>query len=261
MRTTGLVLKRGPRAGVTGSSFSLRAARTNPQGRRHHRQHPVAASNKSTSAWEIVADSEDLQLTASSSSDSSNTARPPPPKVHASKGRKLGPQSPEHRRKRLQSLRKTLMAQAPERRRKRCSVCGEIGHNKLSCPTITDAMPRKNTVTCSQCGQPGHNSRSCPVKPRSTTVTCSQCGRDGHNCRTCPMRAKNKKGAKAATNSVSSMSRVRSCSSADSSFYTISCRVESISCLVAVVTCEVTAGHIAGIQGREAKPYIHRGPG
>lgn len=113
-------------------------------------------------------------------------------KPHASRGRSIGPQSPEHLRNRVNSLRRTLMAQSPEERKKRCSICGEFGHNKLSCP-VAETMPRKNTVTCSQCGKPGHNSRSCPVRPRSTTVTCSLCGRDGHNCRTCPMRASTKK--------------------------------------------------------------------
>lgn len=115
-----------------------------------------------------------------------------PRKQHALRGRKIGPQSPEHLRNRVYSLRRTLMAQSPDQRKKRCSFCGEIGHNKLSCPAA-ETMPRKNTVTCSQCGKPGHNSRSCPVRPRSTTVTCSLCGRDGHNCRTCPMRANTKK--------------------------------------------------------------------
>lgn len=171
---------------------------------------PVAVAARSTpSASDRAPEPSASAASASSDSESEQSEDTrSSSKQHANRGRTLGPQSPQHLNNRLNSLKRTLMAQTPERRRKRCSICGEIGHNKLSCPTAPDAMPRKNTVTCSQCGQPGHNSRSCPVKPRSTTVTCSQCGRDGHNCRTCPMRAKTKKGSKAATNSNNSLSRV-----------------------------------------------------
>jgi hypothetical protein len=182
-----------------------------------HRRHLiVAAVDESRGNEQLLSHHRGWQLVQTSASVSSDTGNRQSSdkgqgvaKPHASRGRKFGPQSPRHLSNRLQSLKRTLMAQTPERRRKRCSICGEIGHNKLSCPSALDVMPRKNTVTCSQCGQPGHNSRSCPVKPRSTTVTCSQCGRDGHNCRTCPMRTKIKKGgAKATTNSMNSISRV-----------------------------------------------------
>lgn len=168
----------------------------------------AAAWRDSRITPELLSSAGDSSDTESGQSASTTSARKPR-KPHVNRGRPLGPQNPEHLNSRIKSLKQTLMAQTPERRRKRCSICGEIGHNKLSCPSATDAMPRKNTVTCSQCGQPGHNSRSCPVKPRSTTVTCSQCGRDGHNCRTCPMRAKTKKGSKAASNSTNSISKVR----------------------------------------------------
>jgi hypothetical protein len=184
--------------GPLAQRFGIRAARRSLRVK--------AATAKSAPAALVATRKTSLDaIESTDSQDSGNNA--PQLKPHASRGRKIGPQSSQHLRNRVISLKRTLMAQTPERRRKRCSICGEIGHNKLSCPTAPDAMPRKNTVTCSQCGQPGHNSRSCPVKPRSTTVTCSQCGRDGHNCRTCPMRAKSKKG-KAGSASMNSMSRV-----------------------------------------------------
>lgn len=135
------------------------------------------------------------EIPSGAHNNSSQTSETPKKKANALRGRKVGPQSPEHLRNRVRSLRQTYMTQSPEERQKKCSICGEVGHNKLTCPHVQNSkdMPRKNTVTCSQCGKPGHNSRSCPVRPRSTTVTCSLCGRDGHNCRTCPMRASSKK--------------------------------------------------------------------
>lgn len=189
-------------SGVPSAREFVRTKSSCPLSRRHIR---VAAVDDSGAKFQLIGEHSGWHIVAAdlAVSDSEEGV-----KAHASRGRKLGPQSPRHLSNRVNSLKRTLMAQTPERRRKRCSICGEIGHNKLSCPAASGAMPRKNTVTCSQCGQPGHNSRSCPVKPRSTTVTCSQCGRDGHNCRTCPMRVKTKKGSKATANSVSSISRV-----------------------------------------------------
>lgn len=42
----------------------------------------------------------------------------------------------------------------------RCSVCGELGHNRRTCGDISVRV--RHTQRCSSCGELGHNRRSCP---------------------------------------------------------------------------------------------------
>ena len=108
-----------------------------------------------------------------------------------------GPLDIDHRRKISNAVReryKTDPSLRQKGRPKRCSVCGNEGHNKKTCPqlvnnvrkeTSTSEILEKNTKTkasrkpprCSVCGEEGHRKNTCPTlapasrKPEEVTKT------------------------------------------------------------------------------------------
>lgn len=92
-----------------------------------------------------------------------------------------GPLDEEHRRKISNSVR-AKYAENPSLRQKgrpkRCSICGEEGHNRKTCPkaaqgaasmqtTKTHGKKGKRKNRCSICGKEGHNKSSCPNKDKA----------------------------------------------------------------------------------------------
>ena len=92
-----------------------------------------------------------------------------------------GPLDEGHKRKISNSIRNKY-AQNPHLRQKgrpkKCSVCGEEGHNKKTCPqvlslqtdTSSDKSDKRRTVKCSVCGEEGHNRKSCPHNKESLSL-------------------------------------------------------------------------------------------
>ena len=94
-----------------------------------------------------------------------------------------------------------------------CSICGESGHYKKTCP-MKDVYGDVNSDTesgesddkdklamfqqleyfggetlqrkCGLCGEEGHDKRMCPDSKDAKRGTCGICGQTGHNRRTCP---------------------------------------------------------------------------
>lgn len=140
----------------------------------------------------------------------------------ALKGKYTAPKSEEHRRKISRAMQRMYMrddssrlqrSQAAAGKAKTCSLCGEQGHNRRSCPqnpgraltaagTASAAASATKSLqrTCLVCGQVGHNRRTCPQRGSAAlvqlpaqaantakrTVCCSHCGSKEHNRRTCP---------------------------------------------------------------------------
>ena len=88
-----------------------------------------------------------------------------------------GPLDQEHKRKISNAVRQRYKADPSLRqhgRPKRCSVCGEPGHNKKTCPQLVQDVrkkEKKNTRVrasrqpprCSVCGKVGHRKNACPT--------------------------------------------------------------------------------------------------
>ncbi|CAD7699033.1 unnamed protein product [Ostreobium quekettii] len=84
----------------------------------------------------------------------------------AMRGRNRYRRSTEHRTKIAQSMRrmwkKRREGMKPARQTSvTCSLCGEAGHNKRTCPRAI-APAASTTYRCSFCQEPGHNVRTCP---------------------------------------------------------------------------------------------------
>jgi DNA-directed RNA polymerase subunit RPC12/RpoP len=81
-----------------------------------------------------------------------------------------------------------------------CSNCGEKGHRRHYCPSLSESERANMSYRCGICGQEGHNRASCPSKEMSKNTKkkhahqtqkkrdyrCSICKEIGHNARKCP---------------------------------------------------------------------------
>ncbi|KAI8103397.1 hypothetical protein M9435_004736 [Picochlorum sp. BPE23] len=127
-------------------------------------------------------DSKDLNLTDMEVDDSNEKQRKP---TVMTEERRLaikqamqnrGPLAQEHRRKISNSVRARYASDPSLRqvgKRKRCSVCGQEGHNKKTCPQLSGspsastekrvtAKSKRRPPTCSVCGEIGHRKTTCP---------------------------------------------------------------------------------------------------
>jgi len=91
-----------------------------------------------------------------------------------------GPLDMEHKRKISNSVR-AKYAENPALRQKgrpkKCSICGEEGHNRKTCPKVVQTAAAtqklqndkkgKRKIRCSICGKEGHNKSSCPEKDKA----------------------------------------------------------------------------------------------
>lgn len=131
-------------------------------------------------------DSKDLNLTDIEDTNSNEKQRKP---TVMTEERRLaikqamqnrGPLDQEHRRKISNAVRARYATDPSLRqigKRKKCSVCGQEGHNKKTCPQLTGspraaekrtekkkatATSKRRPPTCSVCGEIGHRKTTCP---------------------------------------------------------------------------------------------------
>jgi hypothetical protein len=94
-----------------------------------------------------------------------------------------GPLDIDHRRKISNAVReryKTDPSLRQKGRPKRCSVCGNEGHNKKTCPQLVNNV-RKETSTSEILEKTNTKTKASRKPPR-----CSVCGEEGHRKNTCP---------------------------------------------------------------------------
>lgn len=87
----------------------------------------------------------------------------------ALRGRKRGDISSEHKHKISIAARKYKEEKgvwgSRKGKLKRCTYCGEVGHNRRSCPQLKgqeEPHTKSSSKRCSVCGEIGHNRRTCP---------------------------------------------------------------------------------------------------
>jgi len=75
----------------------------------------------------------------------------------------------------------------------RCIICGDVAEVPCYCDLHLQKRREKlkarriRDQRCSNCGEIGHNRRTCPYEIVERVQRCSNCGGEGHNRRTCPM--------------------------------------------------------------------------
>lgn len=96
-----------------------------------------------------------------------------------------GPLDQDHKRKISNAIRAKYASDPSLRqvgKRKRCSVCGQEGHNKKTCPQLTGS-----SVTAEKTQK-----KKATGKSKRRPSTCSICGGKGHRKTTCPQLNKKK---------------------------------------------------------------------
>jgi hypothetical protein len=88
----------------------------------------------------------------------------------------------------------------------RCSVCGQEGHNKQTCPLSSQGAWGVDAAATTAAASPAAAAAPAAAEVATTTkgTLCSVCGMVGHNKRTCPLRRQGGTTAAAAAASAAS---------------------------------------------------------
>lgn len=69
-----------------------------------------------------------------------------------------------------------------------CGICGQAGHNRLTCPRANEQQQQQQQYHCAVCGEVGHNERTCTAHAAEPMAgrqqRCSICQQPGHNAAT-----------------------------------------------------------------------------